>query len=135
MYTLLLSLLLLVTPSLHENLPAQDADKALIVLVNTAEWCPVCQKNGARVEKELLSELEQDERYLVLVNDLSSEETKASSQEKLNAAGLANFGAENNGTGSIYILHPETKKVLKKISVRKSTEKIRAALAEAATMI
>lgn len=135
MYTLLLSLVLLVAGPQNEEVSAPASDNALIVVVNTAEWCPVCQKNGPRVEKEFLSELMKDDAYKVIVNDLSTEESTAASQAKLAEAGLSAFAAENNGTGSIYIIHPESKKVLEKISVRKSTEKIKAALAEAATMI
>ncbi len=131
MYRLFLSLLILLNPLQTEEQSPAPSDKPLIVVVNTANWCPVCQKNGPRVEKELLSDLMDDEHYQIIVNDLSNEETKSNSQELLAAAGLKNFTAENNGTGSIYMIDPQSKKVLDKISVRKSTEKIRAALKEA----
>jgi hypothetical protein len=52
-------------------------------------------------------------------------------QEKLAALGLATFSEEHNGTGKIYFIHPESKEIIEGISVRKSTEKIRAAFEEA----
>ncbi|MGB0977852.1 MAG: hypothetical protein ACPGVV_00580 [Croceimicrobium sp.] len=132
MYNLILSLLILVASPLQTENPASaPAESALIVVVNTADWCPLCQKNGERVEKELLSQLMKDDHYMIIVNDLSNEETKMASQMKLKEAGIENFTAENNGTGRIYMVHPESKKVLDKISVRKSTDKLMMALKEA----
>lgn len=132
MYNLILSLLILVASPLQTENPASSpSESALIVVVNTADWCPLCQKNGERVEKELLTKLMKDDHYMIIVNDLSNEETKMASQMKLKEAGIENFTAENNGTGRIYMVHPESKKVLDKISVRKSTEKLMKALKEA----
>ena len=90
-----------------------------------------CQKHGERVENDILSSYQANASYQIIVNDLSSEESKAASQKILMKAGLENFSAENNGTGRIYFVHPTSKKVLDKISVSKSTEKIRKAFTEA----
>jgi len=130
MYNLFLSLVLILGGSSAAEFPT-PSEKALILVVNTADWCPVCQKNGERVEKELLSDLMENQKYLVIVNDLSNDESKAASQKKLEAAGLANFAAENNGTGSIYMINPESKEVVDKVSVRKSTEKLLEKIKEA----
>lgn len=130
MYNLFLSLVLILGGSSAAEFPT-PSDKALILVVNTADWCPVCQKNGERVEKELLSDLMENQKYLVIVNDLSNDESKAASQKKLEAAGLANFTAENNGTGRIYMINPESKEVVDKVSVRKSTEKLLKKIEEA----
>lgn len=129
---LFLSLFLLLSaPASMENPASLPASESLIVVVNTADWCPVCQKNGPRVEKELLSEFMKDDAYTIVINNLSTDDTKAMAQEKLAALGLATFSEEHNGTGKIYFIHPESKEIIEGISVRKSTEKIRAAFEEA----
>lgn len=132
MYNLLLSIILFAaTPFQNVNEAPAVESKSVIVVVNTADWCPTCQKNGPRVEKELLSSYMKDDNYTIIVNNLSTDETKMASQKMLEEVGLSTFTDENNGTGSIYFIHPETKKVIDKISVRKSTEKLKAAFAEA----
>ena len=135
MKTLLLSLsLILSLSSFNQNASnpaAAELSEALIVVVNTADWCPLCQKHGERVENDILSSYQANASYQIIVNDLSSEESKAASQKILMKAGLENFSAENNGTGRIYFVHPTSKKVLDKISVSKSTVKIRKAFTEA----
>ncbi|WP_421751164.1 hypothetical protein [Croceimicrobium sp.] len=135
MKSLLLSLSLVFGLSTYQqNAPSPvsaELSEALIVVVNTADWCPLCQKHGERVEKDILSKFQANASYQIIVNDLSTEESKAASQEILMKAGLHNFSAENNGTGRIYFVHPTSKQVLDKISVSKSTEKISKAFTEA----
>ena len=96
----------------------------VLVIVNTATWCGTCKSNGPRVEEEILSKYMQDDRYQIIVNNLSDEETKTASNKNLKAAGLLDFSEKNNGTGLIYMLNAETKEFISKIGVSKSTEKI-----------
>lgn len=109
--------------SVEEVVEVQEQHNAIVV-VNTANWCGTCKKHGQRVEEEIISQFNSDDRYSIVVNDLSTDETKASSQSNLEAAGLPNFAKENNGTGLIYFINADTKKITSKISVSKSTEVI-----------
>ena len=95
-----------------------------IVVINTATWCGTCQKHGMRVEEEIVSQFISDERYTIVVNNLSTDETKAESKKKLEEAGLPTFAKENNGTGLIYFMNASNKEFISKISVSKSTEAI-----------
>lgn len=136
MTNLFLSIILLFSAPISTPEDAMvPANDALIVVVNTASWCPVCQKNGPRVEKELLSDFMKNDSYQIIVNDMSDESTIMKANEKLSAAGIADFATEHKGTGVIYFIHPESKEVLDKISVRKSTEKIKAAFESALSEI
>lgn len=100
----------------------------VLVVVNTATWCGTCRSNGPRVEEEILSKYMNDERYQVIVNNLSDETTITESNKALEEAGILNFASENNGTGLIYMLNADSKEMISKISVSKSTEKIIAEL-------
>ena len=100
-------------------------------MVNTATWCGVCRSNGARVEEEILSKYMKDEHYQIVVNNLSDEATIKESNKTLEEAGILDFANNNNGTGLIYILNANSKEMISKISVSKSTEKIEIALNEA----
>lgn len=130
MSNLFLSLILLLSTPLQNSVEA-PAENQLIVVVNTADWCPVCQKNGPRVEKELLSAFMKNDAYTIVINNLSTDDTKAAAQKELEALGLNSFTEEHKGTGKIYFIHPETMELIDDISVRKSTEKIKMAFEEA----
>ena len=81
MKTLLLSLSLILSfSSFNQNASnpaAAELSEALIVVVNTADWCPLCQKHGERVENDILSSYQANASYQIIVNDLSTEESKA----------------------------------------------------------
>lgn len=105
----------------------KEKEAKVIVMVNTATWCPVCQGNGARVEKEVLSSYMKNPKVSIVVNDMSNDETKKTSKASCEKAGITNVAQANNGTGVIYFIDAKTKTVLSKISVTKTTEEINAA--------
>lgn len=115
------------------------ADKAksnkVIVMVNTASWCPTCKANGSRVEKEVVSTYMSNPKFQVVVNDLSNDETKAKSKQMCESAGIMKVAQNNNGTGVIYFINSETKEVVSQIGVSKSSEEIKKAFESAATKI
>lgn len=103
---------------------SSPVEPSIAFVVNTASWCPACQKNGERVEKEVLSSYQNNSKVKVIVNDLSNKETKARSSEDLNAMGLLNVAKENKGTGQILIVDLTSKKVLGTVAVSEPTESI-----------
>ncbi|MDR0792331.1 MAG: hypothetical protein LBE82_03410 [Chitinophagaceae bacterium] len=103
---------------------AQNASPKAIALLNKASWCPVCQANGARVEKDLMPMLMQDKNILLVMNDLSDDKTKAASKEMLNKAGIASIAKKNTGTGMLYFIDAKSKKVISSVSIAEPNEKI-----------
>lgn len=129
MKNLILSLIALVTlgsVAFAKNNSEPASAKKVIVMVNTAKWCPACKANGERVEKNIISAYMNNEKVQVVVNDLSDETTKAASKEKCEAAGITSVAEDNNGTGMIYFIDSETKKIISEISVTKTDDEIKA---------
>lgn len=127
--TSMLMLLIVVTSTNASNKVIKEkAEKAkIIVMVNTATWCPACAGNGERVEKTVLSNYMKNPKVSIVVNDMSNDETKATSKASCEKAGISTIAQANKGTGVIYFIDAKTKTVLSQISVTKSTEEINAA--------
>jgi thiol-disulfide isomerase/thioredoxin len=102
-------------------------DKKVIVMVNTAKWCPACKKNGDRVEVDILAQYRNNPNYQIIINDLSTKETKKASEVVYTVAGIAGVAKSNNSTGVIYFINSDTKLLISTISVIKTTEEIKQA--------
>lgn len=123
-----LMLLIVVTSTANaKKVIVKEKEAKIIVMVNTATWCPACAGNGARVEKEVLSSYMKNPKVSIVVNDISNDETKATSKASCEKAGISTVAQANKGTGVIYFIDAKTKTVLSQISVTKSTEEINAA--------
>lgn len=121
-------LLMVATTNVNaKNTITKEKEAKVIVMVNTATWCPACAGNGARVEKEILSNYMKNPKVSIVVNDMSNDETKKKSKASCEKAGISAVADANKGTGVIYFVDAKTKKVLSQISVTKSTEQINAA--------
>lgn len=113
------------------KLPAKAGQNAkIIVLVNHAQWCPVCQVNGMRINNEVISKFANDSNYLIVSNDLSTKESKAESQLRCQKAGISAFATKHSGTGSIFLLRAKDLHLIQKISVTESTESIQKAIVQ-----
>lgn len=93
------------------------------VVINKADWCPVCQANGPRIMSEVMPACK-DLNVKFVANDLTNEQTIATSTEALKKNKVFNAVKETNSTGVILLVDAETKKVIKQISVARSTEEI-----------
>ena len=123
-----LMLLIVVTSTANaKKVIAKEKEAKVIVMVNTATWCPACAGNGPRVEKEILSSYMKNPKVSIVVNDMSNDETKKTSKASCEKAGITNVAQANVGTGMIYFIDAKTKKVLSQISVTKTTEEINTA--------
>lgn len=107
----------------------------VIVMVNTATWCPVCKANGSRVKQNVISKYLNNNKCEIVVNDLSDEDTKATSSEKCNKAGILNVANNNKSTGIIYFINSITKEVIAQISVSKTDEEIIKAFEDAISKV
>ncbi len=103
---------------------ATNETPKVIVMVNTAKWCPACKANAKRVEENVLANYMKNEQCHIVVNDLSTEETKNASRHECEKAGITEVAANNPATGVIYFISPATKQVVSQISVTKTNEEI-----------
>ena len=103
----------------------------VIAVINKADWCPVCEKNGERA-MEALKGSNEDGAVKFVGNDLTDEETKAKSKEKLKEYGLYEKMKSYNETGVVFFFDTESKELIDKISVAKSSRKLAEAVQKAA---
>jgi len=99
----------------------------VIAVVNKADWCPVCQKNGMRA-METFKENNKDMAIQFVGNDLTNDETKKKSAEELKKVGLEKAMADKNGTGLVYFFDADSKKLITQVSVAKSNEELAEAM-------
>lgn len=105
---------------------AQSSAK-VVAVVNHAEWCPTCVGNGERAQVVFM-ENNQDEAIHFIVNDLSTDETKKASADKLKKHGLQDAMKANKSTGVAYFFDAESKELINKVSVAKTNEELAAAM-------
>jgi thiol-disulfide isomerase/thioredoxin len=116
-----LALFVMMSASLY----AQSNSK-VIAVVNKADWCSTCQKNGERVMTEVLAHYKEPQLSIV-ANDLTNETTTAESKASLEKLGVYELVANEKKTGQIILIDSKTKKVISTISVAKSTEALKQA--------
>jgi hypothetical protein len=97
----------------------------VIALVNKASWCPVCQANGPRFEKDIMPMAMQNKNVQIVMNDLSDDKTIASSLPMLEKAGIVSFAKKNSGTGTLYFINAKSKKIISEVSLAESDAKIK----------
>ncbi|GAC1310166.1 MAG: hypothetical protein NVSMB24_26870 [Mucilaginibacter sp.] len=102
---------------------AQNAK--VIALVNKASWCPVCQANGPRFEKDIMPMAMANKDVQIVMNDLSDDKTKASSLPMLKKAGIVSFAKKNTDTGTLYFIDAKSKKLISQVSLAQSDEEIK----------
>lgn len=103
---------------------SQGRQVKVIALMNKASWCPVCQDHGMHFMKDIAPMVMKNPEVKMVVNDLSNDQTRASSMEMLKQAGIAQFALENDATGRIYFIDARTKKLLSTVSIAQSDKEI-----------
>ena len=101
---------------------AQDSRK-VIVVINRADWCPLCQANGEKVMKDVIPVFNEP-GVLFIMNDLTNDATKSDSKMKLEAAKVFPAVKKIAATGMLLIVDAGNGKLLEKISVAESAEKL-----------
>ncbi|TAN12229.1 MAG: hypothetical protein EPN37_15950 [Chitinophagaceae bacterium] len=110
---------------------SQGRQVKVIALMNKASWCPVCQDHGMHFMQKIAPMVMKNPEVKMLVNDLSNDQTRASSMEMLKEAGITQFAEENDATGRIYFIDARTKKLLSTVSIAQSDREIMKAYKEA----
>jgi kynureninase len=87
---------------------AQPASSApMVAVVTKADWCSICNANGARVV-ELLGAHAQKGDFEIVVNDITSEATASSSGAALKKKGLQE-AATGGAPGTIAFINSKTR--------------------------
>ncbi len=101
----------------------------VIAVVNRADWCPTCEKNGERAMAAFM-ENNKDGVIQFVVNDLTNKETKEKCAVDLKNAGVEKAIAEYKATGMVYFFNAESKELINQISVAKSDQELALAMAD-----
>lgn len=107
---------------------AQSGAK-VIAVVNKADWCPTCEKNGERAMAAFM-ENNKDGAVQFVVNDLTNKESKEKCAVDLKKAGVEQAVAEYKATGMVYFFNAETKELISQVSVAKSDQELALAMAD-----
>lgn len=105
------------------NAQSKAATPKVYAVINKADWCPACQANGARVMSEVIPACK-DLKVKFVANDLTNEQTIAKSTAELKKNKVFNTVKETKSTGVILLVDAKTKKIIKHISVTKTSEEI-----------
>lgn len=110
---------------------AQQNKPKVIVLLNRASWCPICQANGMRFQSDIMPMAMKNPELKLVMDDLSDKKTKAASLTMLGKAGVGAFARRNTITGELYFLNARSKRLISKISIAEPDQKIEMAMQEA----
>jgi hypothetical protein len=106
---------------------AQTTQPKVIALLTKASWCPVCQANGPRFEKDIMPMVMQNKEVKMVMNDLSDKNSIAMSKGMLEKAGIYKFAEKNPATGMLYFFDAKSKKLLSKVSLAGTNDEIKEA--------
>lgn len=97
--------------------------KKVIAVINRADWCPVCQKNGEKVMKEVMPVFNESNVQFIM-NDLTNDATKEKSKMMLKENKVYDAVKKTTSTGLILLVDATTGKLIDKISVAETKEKL-----------
>lgn len=121
-------LLAILTSALFAFMPSKTmehpAESKVIVLINHADWCPVCKSNSTRVKTEVVSKFSENASYDIILNDRTNKKTVQASSGICKKSGIDDFAKKNKSTGTIYFIKSTDKTLISKISVAETSEKI-----------
>ena len=107
-----------------------QSDAKVLGVINRADWCPVCEENGERAMKTFKTN-NKDGSIKFIINDLTDVTTKEKSAKKLKKYELYKKMKENTSTGVVFFFDAESKELIDKISVKKSSKELAKAMSSA----
>lgn len=105
-----------------------ESKTKVIAVVNTADWCPTCEKNGPRAMAAFKAN-NTDGKIQFVMNNLTNDDTKKTSTKNLEKLGLKDAMSAHNGTGKVYFFDAKSKKLINDVSVAKNNEELAKTLA------
>lgn len=112
----------------------QAQNATLIAVINTSNTCTVTSANLNRIETELKSQYNAQQVQWV-VNDLSTEATRAASKQVLTETRLFSALKNDTETGIISIFHGNSKRPLTRVSMSKTTAELQADFQKAFSLV
>ena len=101
---------------------AQEGKK-IIAVINRADWCQVCRTNSEKMMKEVMPVFNASNVQFVM-NDLTNNDTKASSKAKLEELKVFDAVKSTKTTGLVLLVDTGSGKLLEKISVAEPAQKL-----------
>lgn len=132
--SMLLTVLAIMGASFLLSVQAQSktVSPKVYAVINRANWCPVCQANGARVMSEVIPALK-GKGVAFIANDLTDDQTIAASINTLKKNHVYDAVKEAKATGVILLVNAKTKKLVKQISVAETSKEIIKEITKAAS--
>ena len=100
-----------------------QTDAKLLAVVNSAEWCGVCQQHGERA-MSVLQENNADGEVHFIMNNVTNDETKQASEKNLEKYGLANAMADHEATGVAYFFDADNNEFIDQVSLSKEDQEL-----------
>ena len=107
-----------------------QSDAKVVGVINRADWCPVCEENGERAMKTFKTN-NKDGSIKFIINDLTDVNTKEKSAKKLKKFDLQDEMKTHTSTGVVFFFDAESKELIDKISVKKSSKELARAMSSA----
>jgi hypothetical protein len=101
----------------------KETTPKVFAVINRADWCPVCQANGAKVMNDVIPAC-MNLSVKFLPNDLTNNETTAKSASELKKYKVYSSVKDTKSTGLILLIDARTKKIIKQISMAEPAEEI-----------
>lgn len=117
------TLMIIMTVVLSIFTASAQQNKKIIVVINKAGWCPICQANGEKVMKEVMPVFNESNVQFIM-NDLTNVSSKADSKMKLEEAKVYPAVKKITSTGLLLLVDAESGKLLEKISVAEPADKL-----------
>ena len=100
-----------------------QTDAKVLAVVNSAEWCGVCQQHGERA-MSVLQENNADGEVHFIMNNVTNDETKQASEKNLEKYGLANAMADHEATGVAYFFDADNNEFIDQVSLSKDNPEL-----------
>mgnify|MGYP000226893712 CR=1 FL=1 len=105
--------------------PANDVK--VIAIVNKADWCSICKAYAGRTVATF-TENNTDNYFQLIVNDITTEETKKASKPEITKAGLEKTLDGSLAAGVMSFYDVKTKALLAQVTVANTPEEVAATM-------
>ncbi|MFO7874339.1 MAG: hypothetical protein R6U62_07635 [Bacteroidales bacterium] len=100
-----------------------QTDAKVLAVVNSAEWCGVCQQHGERA-MSVLKQNNADGEVHFIMNNVTNDETKEASKKELEKYGLSDAMADHEATGVAYFFDADNNEFIDQVSLSKDNPEL-----------